>query len=314
MFNNIDKILLVATNHVGNNIFCTPAIRLLKKHHPQIQLDIITMSSRGGDVFKQHPDIHRVYVTTNKYKIRRLAKKYACVIGLHPDKSQEYLQGLNNVVSITPFRRNQHRAEETLEFMQNLLGCEITDVDRKYTLAPQPKHFSELEKYFPQAHTDDIFIGLHLGSGKTAVHGWKFWYKGRTKSSRLWPLANYIDLAKQLQRANPRIRIVITGSRFEKFLGKKFVKQVPNTINLIGVTTLLTLTALMQRLRVYITQDNGTLHVASATDVNLIGLFGPTDPKATGPYPVKSQHIIIKKNNMQEIFPEEVCQAVLKNV
>lgn len=312
MFNNIEKILLLATNHVGNNIFCTPAIRLLKKHYPKMQLDVIAMSSRGGDVFKNHPDINHVYITARKYKICRLAKQYPLVIGLHPEKSQQYLSGLNNIVCINPFRRDKHRAEETLEFMQKLLNSDVTDADRNYVLTPQPKHFAELTQHFSQTNADDILIGLHLGGGKTAVHGWKVWYKGRNKSPRLWPLTNYINLAKQLQQTNPHIRIVITGSRFEKFLAKKFIKQVPNTINLIGATSLLGLTALMQHLHVYITQDNGTLHVACATAVPLIGLFGPTEPEITGPYPVKSQHTIIKKNNMQEISPEEVHQAVLQ--
>ena len=310
-----EKVLLVTTNHVGNNLFCTPAIHLLKKHWPDTQFDIVAMSARGAAVFAQNPDIHKIYATARKNKIAKLAAKYPLVIGLHHDKAQKYLTGVpTKTLAIGVSNNHQHRAEETLQFVSHFLGCEAEDSDRRYVLPPQAKHFAAIEKYLKHS-TEDILIGLHLGCGRTAVHGWKIWYKNRDQDERLWPLKKYIQLGKLLVAANPRIRMVITGSRNEKFLGKQFVKQVPGTINLIGKTSLFTLAALMRYLRLFITQDTGALHVACATEVPLIGLFGPTNPERTGPFPLQqSQHIILKKNSMAEIMPEEVAEVVLKKL
>lgn len=310
---NYEKVLLLTTNHVGNNIFCTPAIHLLKKHWPHTKLDVVTMSARGADVFAANPDINKIYTTTRKRKFNKIAALYPLVIGLHHDKANKYLQALPVKSIAIGASRGKHRAEEALEFIQGLLQCPIQDSDRHYVLPPQAQHRAEIKKQLIVS-AQDILVGLHLGCGRTAVHGWKIWYKRRDVDPKLWPLEQYIALAKLLINANPRIRLVITGSRNEKFLGKQFVKQIPGTINLMGKTSLFSLAALMQHLRVFITQDTGALHVACSTDVPLIGLFGPTNPVLTGPFPLQPQHVILKKNTMQEIVPEEVCKATLEKI
>jgi heptosyltransferase-2 len=127
-------------------------------------------------------------------------------------------------------------------------------------------------------------------------------------------LENYIALANELIQANPHIRLVITGSGNERFLGKKFTKQVSRTINLMGITSLQGLAALMNHLQIFITQDTGALHVASATEIPLVGLFGPTQTEITGPYPLQLRHAIIKKSTIEEITPREVCALTLKKI
>jgi ADP-heptose:LPS heptosyltransferase len=104
---------------------------------------------------------------------------------------------------------------------------------------------------------------------------------------------------------------VLTGSRNEGFLGRRFIKQVPQVINLVGKTSLLELAALMPRLQMFVTHDNGALHVACATGAPLVGLFGPTEPKQTGPYPYRPQNTFLRKTKMEEIKPVEVCAAIL---
>lgn len=302
-----EKVLLLTTNHVGNNIFCTPAIHLLKQHWPNTRLDVVAMSARGADVFAANPDIHKVYHTSRKRKLHKIAAHYPLVIGLHHDKAKKYLAGLSvKSVAIGPSNGN-HRAAHALEFMQALLQCAVQESDRHYILPPQAKHYAEIKNHLTVS-AQDILVGLHLGCGRTAVHGWKIWYKRRDVDPKLWPLENYIQLGKLLVHANPHIRLVITGSPHEKFLGKQFAKHIPGTIDLIGKTSLFSMAALMQHLRLFITQDTGALHVACSTEVPLIGLFGPTDPAHTGPFPPRPQHVVLKKEKMLEILPEEVCE------
>ena len=54
------------------------------------------------------------------------------------------------------------------------------------------------------------------------------------------------------------------------------------------------------------------MHIAAATDVPMVGLFGPTNPAATGPYPLRPQHVIIQKPAMTDIAPAEATEAALE--
>jgi ADP-heptose:LPS heptosyltransferase len=89
------------------------------------------------------------------------------------------------------------------------------------------------------------------------------------------------------------------------------MSSVSQVINLIGKTSLLELAALMRQLRMFVTHDTGALHVACATGVPLVGLFGPTEPSQTGPYPRRPQDILLRKTKIEEIRPAEVCAAIL---
>jgi heptosyltransferase-2 len=55
-------------------------------------------------------------------------------------------------------------------------------------------------------------------------------------------------------------------------------------IDLAGQTTLRELIALIQTCHLFLTNDSGPMHIASALGIPLIALFGSTSDIATGPY------------------------------
>lgn len=305
-------MLLLATSHVGNNLFLTPAIHLLKKNRPAATLGVVAMSGRGSAVFEGNPDIDKVHTVYCRMQLWRLAKNYSVVIGLHHDVAMRYLRGLPTESWIIGTDRcDLHRADEAQEFMRGLLGCKIDAEDRRYVLRPQARHAERIAQLLRCVRPTDRLIGLHLGTGRTSSHGWKFWYRGRDRDARLWPQEHYIALASLLSKVDPNFRMVLTGSSNDRFLCKRFMREVPKAINLMGATTLLDLAALMPRLDAFVTQDTGALHIACSTNVPLVGLFGPTDPARTGPYPLRPWHTIIKKKTTTGISPGEVAAAVV---
>ena len=190
----------------------------------------------------------------------------------------------------------------------------LTDADRHYRLCPQPADFAAIDRHLGGNVSGHTWVGLHLGSGRTAVHGWKFWYPARDRDPRIWPIERYIALAGALCAANPRVRVVITGTPNERFLGRRFTRRVPGVVNLVGRTSLLQLAALMSRLAAFVTHDNGSLHVACAAGAPLVGLFGPTEPQCTGPFPRRPEDVIVKAMRMEDIAPQDVCRAVLEQI
>jgi len=308
------RILVLTTNHVGNNLFCTAGIRMLRRHLPNAQIDVVAMSLRGRSVFAHNPDVRDVYCRSWKPLVRRLAQRYDLTIGLHHDVARPYLEGLGHrAVLLEPPAPDSHRTEALLQSIAVVLGCTVTDADRHYRLCPREQDRTAVDRYLGGERPRTL-VGLHLGSGRTAVHGWKFWYAKRARDPRIWPLERYVALAGLLRAADPMVRVVITGSRNERFLSRRFTKQVPDAFDLVGRTSLLELAALMNRLAVFVTHDNGALHVACATGARVVGLFGPTEPQRTGPYPPGPQNIIIKQPSIDAIPAGDVCAAVLAQI
>lgn len=59
-------------------------------------------------------------------------------------------------------------------------------------------------------------------------------------------------------------------------------------INLTGNTSLTSLPALLGKADWVISNDSGPMHLSAAMGFKTIGLFGPTDPRHFGPYPLRS--------------------------
>jgi heptosyltransferase I len=58
--------------------------------------------------------------------------------------------------------------------------------------------------------------------------------------------------------------------------------------NLTGNTSLVSLPALIKRADWVIANDSGPMHLAAALGVKVLGIFGPTDPRLFGPYPLNA--------------------------
>ena len=65
-------------------------------------------------------------------------------------------------------------------------------------------------------------------------------------------------------------------------------------LNLTGNTSLVALPALVRHADWVISNDSGPMHLAAALGVRVLGIFGPTDPRLFGPYPLSrpGNHVV----------------------
>lgn len=309
---NTDKILVLASTSTGNNVFCTPAIRFLRKHLPNAVIDVVALNKLSAEVFENSPDIDHLIVMNhffgNARAMDKLAKKYNHFICLNNNALKKVKGTQVNFLTIPEYVGGIARGEQQLQFVAQLVGKPIVEEDRHYVIGNGvPAHFAGLKN----VAVNDVLVNIHLGCGTTSLHGWKFFYKDRANNNRLWSVDQYIALGRALINANPNIRIVVTGTANEAFLAKQFQKNVPNTINLVGKTTAKDVFDLMQDMHLFIAHDCGVFHLAAASLVPIVGLYGPTDPILAGPYPVRPQHHIIKAASMAKIPTADVLAAAL---
>jgi len=141
--------------------------------------------------------------------------------------------------------------------------------------------------------------------------------------SKRWPAERFAHLCKVLNKewdAN----IVIIGGK-EDIEVANLVKTLADSrpLSMAGETTLGQLTALLKKTDLLITNDSGPMHLAAALGTRVVTIFGPTDPRLTGPY--GKDHLLVRKQVpcapcrkkvcrqhtcMENVTPEEVLKAV----
>jgi ADP-heptose:LPS heptosyltransferase len=305
------RVVMVSAARLGDTLFLTPAIRVLKSYRQDVEIDVICPSELSASVLAYNPNINQLYVTPAKRKIEEKIGYYDIGIKIHDnDMARKYFNWLKvDVINRLPIDQNKHTAQQALDLIESLLGCNISDGDRGYDLYPQSHHSSRAKDLLLSqgaSLTKDILIGCHLGCHGLAKRGAKFWKSLEHK--KVWSLEKFIKLEAEARRLDPRIRFVLTGSKGERALARVFRRKSKHVIDLLGKTSVLELTALMDYLKLYITSDTGPLHVACATNVNLIALFISPYLTRTAPYPHKPHQTIICRPTMAEIEVEDVLR------
>src|SRR5690606_9242043 len=115
----------------------------------------------------------------------------------------------------------------------------------------------------------------------------------RSSDLKVWPGERFAELARRLTAADgilPDARIVVFGGPGEELLAKPALDGLPpeRTLNLVGRLDLLTIAAAMQRSSLYIGNDSGLMHLAAASRVPTLGLFGPSRDQIYGTWGEKT--------------------------
>jgi len=101
------------------------------------------------------------------------------------------------------------------------------------------------------------------------------------RAEKCW--GGFKQLTELLVREDKSRKIVWAGSNYVHDRGAYPPAQF---VNLTGNTSLVSLPALIKRADWVISNDSGPMHLAAALGVKTFGIFGPTDPRMFGPYPL----------------------------
>ncbi len=307
------RVLIVSPKRLGDTIFCTPAITFLKKHRPEIELDIIALSEIAHETLKFNPYINKLIFRPRKKELAAMKGYYQIGVNLHDsDEARSLFEYLElDVIHCPPPDHNIHQAYQNLSFIGSLISEKVREKDLRLTIYPQESNFGRVKKLLRAEGVEwgrDILIGAQVGCHGIAKKGNKFWK--RLRHDKVWPLEKFIELGETLQLIDQRIRLVLIGSKGERRLAKKCSNAVRNSINMVGKTSVLDLAALMDFLDVCISPDTGTLHVACARNAKTVALFGPTNIRRTGPFPSKNSVKVITAQSMDHISTSQVIESL----
>jgi lipopolysaccharide heptosyltransferase II len=148
---------------------------------------------------------------------------------------------------------------------------------------------------------------------------------GRYGPAKQWPLARHAALAQILSRGGA-IHGLIVGSAGEGASGEAIAAAAPGWLSAAGQGSILFAAEVLRRADVAVCNDSGAMHLAAAVGTPVVALFGPTDPRWTGP--LGPRHRILRAACdcspcfrrtcpvddstpcMERIEPEEVARCV----
>ncbi|HEY5297747.1 MAG TPA: lipopolysaccharide heptosyltransferase II [Verrucomicrobiae bacterium] len=114
---------------------------------------------------------------------------------------------------------------------------------------------------------------------------WILLQPGARWDNKCWPVENFARLVSLLAQKFPDARFAILGDAHDQPFGAIISRAAPERcLNLCGATSLPEMIECIRLCDLMITNDTGPMHVAAALGKPLVALFGPTEPRRTGPY------------------------------
>ncbi len=106
--------------------------------------------------------------------------------------------------------------------------------------------------------------------------------------AKRWPVENFAAVAHHFI-ATRHARIIVLGAPADVPVADALVRLVPGAENLAGKTSLDDFMAALITARLVVSNDSGSMHVASALGVPTLAVFGSTEPQLTGPMGARSR-------------------------
>jgi len=165
-------------------------------------------------------------------------------------------------VPLPPEGRRSHALEILLQF------CSV--------LGAKPELRGSLK--FREMDTLDLKFAEGRGGSRPIVM-----FPDSRRAERSW--GGFKQLTSLMLRGDRSRKVIWAGNTVIPDRGLYLPAQF---LNLTGNTSLVSLPALIKRADWVISNDSGPMHLSAALGVRTLAIFGPTDPRICGPYPLSS--------------------------
>ena len=275
------KILVISSNLIGDNILATGVIQHFYDIYPSAKFTFL-IGPTASQIYDHFPSLENIIkIKKKRFNLHWLDMYFKC---------------------------KNNKWDIVIDLRSSLLSY-LLDTKKKYIFKKNIKlhHIDQLSKSFGfQTKKLHIYTSKLEEQKVTKIINNKFKYivifPGGNWIPKIWPINQYNELIKKIIKENKNIKFIIVGSEQERekyFL--KIQKNVPKDklINLIGKSLTLT-SAFMKKSDLFIGNDSGLMHLAVASNLRTVGLFGPTNDNIYKPYGKKN--IVIRSKESYEFF------------
>jgi heptosyltransferase-2 len=290
----VKKICIFGTSGIGNLIMLTPMIRTLRAGIPDAYITVVVLPNGAKDVLEGGDLVDSVVVLDSKRKLKQIRDDWYDLaiaathrgfmrakrafrtgtiyrLGFRYNHENKLNTGFLYTHSV-PLDESKHEVEQGLDLIRPFGLKEVKKLYMRVTDEDREAGSGVLDEV--NLGKDDLLMGFHIGPGPDdRLRGW-----------RCWQFDRFAQLGDRLI-SQYGAKLVIVGGASEIPAAEQvaaLMREKP--IILAGKTTLRQTAALMERLRLFISNDSGPMHIAAAVGTRVIGIFGPTSSALHGPY------------------------------
>ena len=289
------KILILKPSSLGDVVQALPVLRLLKLHLPESEIhwwiDAGLAPLLAGD-----PDLAGVVRFERKRwatpihwpeMLRSIAglraQKFDWVIDLQGLARSGAFAWLANGQLLAGLDEAREGARGFYDLIVPRTSFHTHAVD--WYLAVLPRLGVPVHHRFVWLPERPVAAAAISAKWPTSQARWIALQPGARWLNKRWPAEHFATLTRQLAREFSDTRFAIIGSAEDRPLGEIIVRAAPERcVNLAGQTSLPEMIEWLRRCELMVTNDTGPMHVAAALGKPVIAIFGPTEPRRTGPY------------------------------
>lgn len=286
----IQRILCIRLDLLGDVVFTVPAIEALAEAFPHARVDALVLPYTAP-IAEWVPSVARVHrLDVNRYRrplgwlaVGGLVRMLAALRREHYDLAIGFSGLMGGVFAVASGARwRLGYANESYRGSYNL-----PVPGRRYQ---RPQH--EVEYCLDLVRA----LGLTVGAGQpclsvptpnaqplTPNRPYVVLVPGASNgSAKRWPAPYWSQLGARL--ANERqLAVVVTGSAAERGLVESVARDLGGEATaLAGRTSIAELAEVLAGAALVVAGDTGPLHLAAALGTPVVGIYGPTDPTNTG--------------------------------
>lgn len=342
------KILIVNPFGIGDVIFSTPVVEILKDKFPHSLIGYVC-NKRSYEVIKSNPKIDNFFIyEKDEYRAAWEKSKIECLKLIWNFLKTIKLEGFDLVIDLSlgyqySLLLGVIGIRERYGFNYRKRGRFLTskiDIDGfgdKHVI----EYYCDLLKFLgidarefklnPKLYITDKDIGWALGFLKAngvveadllmgVVPGCGASW-GVDARHRRWDREGFAKVCDGLvERFGAKV--VLLGDANEMEICADIQRKMKNkAVMACGKTSLRNFLGLISRCKLIITNDGGPLHMAVGLGLNTVSIFGPVDEKIYGPYPMDKNHVVVSRKDIScrpcyKKFKYKICEdrSCLKSI
>lgn len=281
----------------------SPALRALRNGFPDARIELLTMFRPVAELYRENTAIDNVLfwnflkenpLSSLKFILSLRKKRYDVSFMVFPANRWPYniigrLAGAKirlghdylhvntrslNILNNTRVTENNdlHNVEENIRLAE-LIGAPAPNNPVLEISVPQSAQTAASAWLAEQGIDGDAFIvGIHAGSATF-----------KNQINKRWSAKGYADIARRLAKER-NARILLFGGPEEDELNRSVADMSAGAAVAVHTQSFLASVAIMQRCKLFISNDSGLMHAAAALDLPTVAIFGYTSHIHTRPW------------------------------
>lgn len=283
------RILIIRLDRIGDVVLSTPVIKALRQAYPNSHIafmarplvkDLLMNNPYLNEVILYDKDnIHRQALSTLKFAMQLRKKKFDLAVILHPTNRSAMIAFLAGIptrlgydkkcgilmtkkIGDTKHLGQKHEAEYSLDLLK-AIGIEAKDTDLFVPVNRDDEN--AVSEFLRKLHVQEKDRILTICPGASCP-------------SKIWPKKRFAKIADMLADELD-LKVVLVSDDKDAHIAEDIARSMNSSpLVLAGRLTLGELAALLKRSCLFISNDSGPVHIASAVGTPVISIFGRNQP------------------------------------